>query len=100
MALYLVVHSPVDPDDTSIFPPSRLLDMARDLGAEGATPRWLKAWSPDLNDDRIFTLWDAEDAAQIGTALDQYGFLSHMAARPLRVQEWGPEDVITAQGAV
>ncbi len=100
MALYLVVHSPVDPDDVTVFPPSRLLDMATDLGATGSAPRWLKAWSPDVNDDRIFTLWEAEDAAEIGSALDQYGFLSHMAARPLRVSEWGPDDVVTAQGAV
>ncbi len=100
MARYLVVHSPVDPDDPVIYPPSRLLDMARDLGQEGASPRWLTAWTPDLNDDRIFTLWEAENAAEIGVTLDRYGFLSHMAARPLRVQEWGPDEVITAQGSV
>ncbi len=100
MALYLVVHSPVDPDDATVYPPSRLLAMATDLGHDGVTPRWLRAWSPDLNDDRIFTLWDADDAAEIGAALDRYGFLSQMAARPLRVSEWGPDDVIAAQGAV
>lgn len=100
MALYLVVHSPVDPDDATVYPPSRLLDMARDLGGERAEPRWLKAWSPDLHDDRIFTLWEAEDAAAIGTALDQYGFLSHMTAQPIRVEEWGPAAVIEAQGEI
>ncbi len=100
MARYLVVHSPVAPDDTAVYPPSRLLDMARDLGKDGVSPRWITAWSPDMHDDRIFTLWEAEDAAEIGVVLDQYGFLSHMTARPLRVQEWGPDDVITAQGPV
>ena len=100
MALYLVVHTPIDFDDSAVFPPSRMLDMATDLGAEGASPRWVKAWSPDLNDDRIFTMWEADDAAEIGAALDKYGFLSHMVARPLRVQEWGPVDVIAAQGSV
>ena len=99
MALYLVVHTPVNPDDTTIHPPSRLLDMAKDLGAEDASPRWLRAWSPDLHDDRIFTLWEAKDGAEIGKVLDAYGFLSHMTAHPLLVQEWGPADVIRAQGA-
>ncbi len=98
MALYLVVHTPADLDNTAVMAPTRMLDLARDAGFEGASPRWLKTWSPDLHDDRIFSLWEAEDAAAIGQILDQYGFLSHMSAQPLRVQEWGPADVIAAEG--
>src|SRR5687768_16622146 len=56
MALYLVVHTPVDPDDETLHPPSRLRDLAEQHGDPGARPRWLRAWSPDLHDDRIFTL--------------------------------------------
>jgi hypothetical protein len=98
MALYLVVHTPVDPDNTAVLPPTRMLDLARDAGSEGASPRWLRTWSPDLHDDRIFSLWEADDAAAIGATLDRYGYLSHMSAQPLRVQEWGPADVIAAEG--
>jgi hypothetical protein len=98
MALYLVVHTPLDPDDPVVRPPSRLMDLARDHGERGALPRWLRAWSPDLHDDRIFTLWEADSAAQIGRTLDQYGFLNHMSAQALRVREWGPDEVIAAEG--
>ncbi len=97
MALYLVVHSPVDRDDTAVLPPTRMLDLAREVGGEGASPRWLKVWSPDLHDDRIFSLWDADDAASISATLDRYGFLSHMDAQAIRVEEWGPADVIAAE---
>jgi hypothetical protein len=100
LALYLVVHSPVDPDDPSVHPPSRLLDLAQTHGEAGARPRWLRAWSPDLHDDRIFTLWEAESAAEIGRTLDAYGFLNHMIAQALSVREWGPADVIAAEGRV
>ncbi|CAA9555475.1 MAG: hypothetical protein AVDCRST_MAG73-3248 [uncultured Thermomicrobiales bacterium] len=99
MALYLVVHSPrPDADDGSPAPPSRLTALARALGGPGASPRWLRAWSPDLHDDRIFSLWEAESAAQVQTALARYGFLDHLEAQPLQVREWGPEDVLTADG--
>jgi hypothetical protein len=26
--------------------------------------------------------------------MGRYGFLDHMEAKPMRVQEWGPEDVL------
>jgi hypothetical protein len=100
MALYLVVHTPVDPDDVTLHPPSRLLELAQAHGKVGAQPRWLRAWSPDLHDDRIFTLWEAESAAQIGRVLDAYGFLNHMTAQVLQVREWGPAEVIAAEGRV
>jgi hypothetical protein len=100
VAVYLVVHTPLDPDDTTVHPPSRLLDLAREHGEQGRSPRWLKAWSPDLHDDRIFTLWEAESAAEIGRTLEEYGFLSQMTARALRVHEWGPAEVIAAEGKI
>ena len=62
MARYLVVHTPADTDDPVIRSPSDMLGLARQAGAEDASPRWLKTWSPDLHDDRIFTLWEAADA--------------------------------------
>ena len=98
MALYLVVHTPLDPDDPTVRPPSRLMELAQEHGSAGTLPRWLKAWSPDLHDDRIFTLWEADNAAEIGRALETYGFLNHMTAQALHVREWGPVDVLETGG--
>ena len=97
MALYLVVHTPREEDAEPVRAPTRMVDLAREAGAADASPRWLKTWSPDLHDDRIFTLWEARDAAEITAALARFGYLDHMAAQPLRVQEWGPADVLAAQ---
>lgn len=94
MALYLVVHTPVETDDTSVRPPSSLLELARASVAEGASPRWLRTWSPDLHDDRVFSLWEAANAADITVMMGRFGYLDHMEAKPLRVQEWGPDDVL------
>ena len=96
MAHYLVVHTPREPGGESVRPPTRLRELAEAATSEGWSPRWLKTWSPDLHDDRIFTLWDAENADQVRSALEQYGFLDDMDATPLRVREWGPEDVLAA----
>ncbi|HKG25085.1 MAG TPA: hypothetical protein VKB09_05510 [Thermomicrobiales bacterium] len=96
MARYLVLHTPTSPDDAGIRKASDMLGLAKEAGAEDASPRWLKTWSPDLHDDRIFTLWEAEDAAQIQSALTKFGFLDHMDVQALRVQEWGPADVLAA----
>lgn len=97
MALYLVIHSPREEEGEEALPPTRMLDMARDLGRPGASPRWITTYSPDLHDDRIFSMWDAPNADTIVQALDDYGFLNHMEVQALRVEEWGPEDVIAAQ---
>jgi hypothetical protein len=99
MSLYLVIHSPNEQEDEKVRKPSAMLDLAKQHGGDNASPRWLRAWSPDLHDDRIFTLWDARDAAEITTALARFGFLDHMQAQALRVQEWGPGDVIAAEAA-
>lgn len=97
MALYLVIHTPTTEEGVEPLPPTRLLDMARDLGQPSASPRWITTYSPDLHDDRIFSMWEAPNADAIVQALDDYGFLNHMEARALRVEQWGPEDVIAAQ---
>lgn len=96
MALYLVVHSPNQQDEgeAPVRPPTRLRDLAEAATQPGVNPRWIKAWSPDLHDDRIFTLWEAESAEGIRAVLSEFGFLDDFDAKPLRVREWGPDDVL------
>jgi len=94
MALYLVIHTPQANENDVLRPPSRLTDLAHDHGQEGSDPRWLKTWSPDLHDDRIFTLWESATADAIIKAVHDYGFLDNMDAKPLLVEEWGPDEVI------
>lgn len=97
MALYLVIHSPTNEDPATVRKPSRLVDLARKMDERTTSPRWLKTWSPDLHDDRIFSLWEAENGAEIEAILTTYGFLDDMEATPLRVKEWGPADVLAAE---
>lgn len=105
MALYLVVHGAKREEEAEagrVSPPSRLEELARrSLESEDSpegdrAPRWLKTWSPDLHDDRIFSLWEAADAAAVRDALESFGFLDDRDVEPLRVREWGPADVIAA----
>jgi hypothetical protein len=92
----LVVHSPSEQEVEPVRPPTRLRELAEASTTTGRSPRWLRAWSPDLHDDRIFSLWDAENADEVLSALAEFGFLDDMDAIPLRVREWGPEDVLAA----
>ena len=94
MPLYLVVHTPRPEEESAVHPPSRMVELAREHGREDARPRWLRTWSPDLHDDRIFSLWEATSAADIRATMERFGFLSEMDAHPVAVQEWGPEDVL------
>jgi hypothetical protein len=96
VALYLVVHTPKQETSDAVRPPTRLRELAGASTGDGGSPRWLKAWSPDLHDDRIFTLWDARSAAEVQRALEEYGFLDDMVAAPLRVREWGPDEVLAS----
>jgi hypothetical protein len=96
MARYLVIHTPIELEDTSVQVPARMAEFARFAGAEDANPRWLKSWSPDLNDDRIFSLWDAERGAEIERVLLRFNFSTHMRMEALRVWEWGPEEVLAS----
>jgi hypothetical protein len=94
MARYLVIHTPID-ELESAAKPTDLLGLAR-RSVEGLPgPRWLRTWSPDLHDDRQFTLWEADNAAEIRAALTQFGFFPEADADILRVHDWGPDDVIT-----
>jgi len=94
MPIYLVVHTPRNNDPSEVYPPSRMVDLAREHGHEDAQPRWLRTWSPDLHDERIFTLWEAVTAEHIREVMERYGFLSEMEAHAVCVQEWGPADVL------
>lgn len=97
MARFLVIHSPRDEDeDGGVRAPSRLADLARASKAGGGGARWIATWSPDLSDDRMFSLWEAESPRQVEAALERYGFLDDLEALPIRVHEWGPDDVLAA----
>jgi hypothetical protein len=96
LAHYLVVHAPSEREAGAVRPPTRLRELAEASTSNSGSPRWLKNWSPDLHDDRIFTLWDADNADDVRAALAEFGFLDDMEATPLRVHEWGPEDVLSA----
>ncbi len=96
MGHYLVVHTTSEREVEPVRPPTRLRELAKASTTTGRSPRWLRAWSPDLHDDRIFSLWDAENADEVLSALAEFGFLDDMDAIPLRVREWGPEDVLAA----
>ncbi len=97
MALYLVVHTPKTDEPDATAPPTRLTDLARTHGRMDARPRWIRAWSPDLHDDRIFSMWEAVNADEILTAIDEFGFLDTMDAHPVNVREWGPEEVLASE---
>jgi hypothetical protein len=94
MVLYLVVHDPNPVEDERVRPPTRLRQLAEAARDEHGSPRWIKAWSPGLHDDRIFTMWEARSAEEITTALEEFGFLDDYTAKPFQVREWGPDDVL------
>ena len=96
LARYLVVHVPSDREAEIVRPPTRLRDLAEASTSNSGSARWLRTWSPDLHDDRIFTLWDAENADEVRAALAEFGFLDDMDATPLRVSEGGREEVLAA----
>lgn len=96
MALYLVVHTPRVGAEEGVRPPTRLREMAEASRRAERPPRWLKTWSPDLHDDRLFTLWEAASGDEVRAALEEFGFLDDMDAAPLRVREWGPDEVLAS----
>jgi hypothetical protein len=98
VATYLVIHTPIASEEEIARKPSDLLGLAEMASQPRANPRWLRTYSPDLCDDRLFTLWEATNAAEIVATLEKFGFLDNMTAQPLRVNAWGPEDVL-ANGA-
>jgi hypothetical protein len=94
MPLYLVVHTPRPNEEAAVHAPSKLAALAREHGRADSRPRWIRTWSPDLHDERIFSMWEATSAEDINRAMQRYSFLSEMDAHPVCVQEWGPEDVL------
>jgi hypothetical protein len=93
----LVIHTPIESEELVARKPSDLAGLAQLALNERSSPRWLKTYSPDLHDDRLFTLWEAENAAEIAAVMEKFGFLDNMTATPLRVKEWGPADVLDSQ---
>ena len=96
MTKYLVIHTPVETDEQNVKPPTDLQGLASAHGHDEADPRWLKAWSPDLSDDRIFSLWEAKHAGEIVLVLERYGFLDQMNYDAIPVHEWGPGEILNA----
>jgi hypothetical protein len=96
VALYLIVHTPREEEAEAVRPPTRLRELAEHSLSGAGSTRWLKTWSPDLHDDRVFTLWEADSAGEVRASLEAFGFLDDMDAAPLRVREWGPDDVLAA----
>ncbi len=97
MATYLVIHTPIEEEENVARKPSDLVGLARAATEARANPRWIKTWSPDLHDDRLFTLWEADNAAEIKAMLERFGFLNNMTSLPIRVNEWGPVDVLASE---
>lgn len=97
LATYLVIHSPRETEGDQPLPPTRLAELAAVHGQQGITPRWLKTWSPDLHDERIFSLWEATSASEILGTIRKFGFLDNMEAQAINVREWGPADVLAAE---
>lgn len=96
MALYLVVHTPRDVAEEEVRPPTKLRALAVASRRSEGKAHWLRTWSPDLHDNRLFTLWEATSAEEVTAALNEFGFLDNMDAAPLRVREWGPDEVLAS----
>ncbi len=97
MTRYMVIHEMNDESENHTHPPTRLAELARELGKDGAQPRWVTTFSPDLNDDRVVSLWEAANAEQVRKAIADYGFLDHLTPKVFAVREWGPSDVLAAE---
>ncbi len=94
--LYLVETIPVPPvdDDTDVVAPSDLPGLAQYSKSATRGARWLTTFSPDLHDDRHFSLWEAPDAEEIRQVMARFGFLSDGIVKIFAVRQWGPEDVL------
>ena len=98
MPLYMTVHTPPAEDDSqTVHAPTDLHGLALEAGDVNASPRWLKTYSPDLHDDRLFSLWESEEAESIRNAMKTFGFLQEMETVVFQVTEWGPDDVLTTE---
>lgn len=96
MTRYMVIHEMNESSEEHTNPPTRLRDLAKELGKEGAEPQWLTTFTPDLNEDRMVSMWEAANANQVRKAIVEYGFLDHLTPKVFAVREWGPTDVLEA----
>jgi hypothetical protein len=98
VVLYLVETIPPDSDDGegSIAPPSDLVGLARHAQEATHGARWLTTFTPDLHDDRHFSLWESPDADEIRSVMERFGFLTDGAVLIVAVRQWGPDDVLAA----
>ena len=95
MALYLVEHIPVEAEGDAVPQPTDLSGLASySLDARHGA-RWLTTFSPDLHDDRHFSLWEAPDSESIRVVMARFGFMSDGLVKAFIVRQWGPEDVIS-----
>lgn len=94
MALYLVEHIPHEGADDAIGRPTDLIGLARHAAAAQYGARWLSTFTPDLHDDRHFSLWEASSAAEIEAVMTRFGFLDDTDIKAFVVRQWGPDDVI------
>ncbi|HQY29734.1 MAG TPA: hypothetical protein PK691_00505 [Thermomicrobiales bacterium] len=99
MGLYLVETIPSEHEDLDNVPvqsPSDLRGLAEYSAATNHGARWLTTFSPDLNDDRHFSIWESPDADEIRSLMDRFGFLHEGTVRIVQVRQWGPSDVLEA----
>jgi hypothetical protein len=99
MALYLVETIPAaheDLDDVPLQRPTDLPALANHSVNAAHGARWLMTLSPDLHDDRHFSLWESPDADEIRQVMDRFGFLHDGTVNIFAVRQWGPEDVLGA----
>jgi hypothetical protein len=94
--LYLVEHIPYqDGDDEAVPPPTDLEGLARYSVDAAHGARWLTTFSPDLHDDRHFSIWEAPDADEIRAVMMRFGFLVDGIVKAFAIRQWGPEDVLS-----
>jgi hypothetical protein len=92
----MVIHEMNDDSEEHTRPPTRLEELATTLGKPGADPQWLTVYSPDLNEERMVSLWEASSADHVREAVDEYGFLDHLTPKVFAVRQWGPAEVLDA----
>ena len=97
MTLYLVEHIPETFEDLELVPvrkPTDLAALARHAVETRHGARWITTFTPDLHDDRHFSLWESQDADDIRGVMERFGFLDDGTIKVFAVRQWGPEDVI------
>lgn len=94
MALYLVEHIPRDDDGEAPIRPTDLIGLARHSVETQHGARWVSTLTPDLHDDRHFSLWESPSAAEIEAVMARFGFLDDTEIKAFVVRQWGPDDVI------